>query len=152
MKQMHGVAIRPFTAADSAQVQTLLSDSKVAQLAGNIPYPYPDHGAQAWIDSHGERHRSGSAIIRAITLVKGETCIGAISIDQISRGLNASGNLGYWLGMPEEYTMGRLVAAHQIDNPASGRVLEKLGFNELEPQRMTNLSGQYLFRCYEKLL
>jgi len=39
---MHGVAIRPFTAADSAQVQTLLSDSKVALLAGNIPYPYPD--------------------------------------------------------------------------------------------------------------
>jgi RimJ/RimL family protein N-acetyltransferase len=52
----------------------------------------------------------------------------------------------------EEYAMGRLVAAHQIDNPASGRVLEKLGFNELEPQRMTNLSGQYLFRCYEKQL
>ena len=42
MKQMHGVAIRPFAAADSAQVQTLLSDSKVALLAGNIPYPYPD--------------------------------------------------------------------------------------------------------------
>ena len=41
---MHGVAIRPFTAADSAQVQTLLSDSKVALLAGNIPYPYPDQG------------------------------------------------------------------------------------------------------------
>jgi hypothetical protein len=33
-----------------------------------------------------------------------------------------------------------------------GRVLEKLGFNELEPQKMTNLSGQYLFCCYEKLL
>ena len=171
MKQMYGVAIRSFTTADSAQVQTLLSDSKVAQLAGNIPYPYPDHGAQAWIESHGERHRSGSAIIRAITLVKGGACIGAISVDHISRGLNASGNLGYWVGMPywnqgfceaagqlmltlatEEYAMGRLVAAHQIDNPASGRVLEKLGFNELEPQRMTNLSGQYLFRCYEKQL
>ena len=79
--------------------------------------------------------------------------------------------MGYWVGMPywnqgfceaagqlmltlatEEYAMGRLVAAHQIDNPASGRVLEKLGFNELEPQRMTNLSGQYVFRCYERQL
>jgi RimJ/RimL family protein N-acetyltransferase len=46
--------------------------------------------------------------------------------------------------------MKRLVAAHRIDNPASGRVLEKLGFNELGPQPMTNLSGQYLFRYYEK--
>ena len=150
------VAIRPFIAADSAQVQTLLSDARVAQMAGNMPYPYPKYGAP---------------IIRAIVCLEGGQCIGAISIDQISRGLNASGNLGYWVGVPhwnqgfcveagelmltlatKEYAMGRLVAAHRIDNPASGRVLEKLGFNELEPQRMTNLSGQYLFRCYEKLL
>ena len=171
MKRNPRVAIRPFTAADSAQVQTLLSDARVAQMAGNIAYPYPEHGAQTWIKSHSAQHRSGSAIIRAIAPIKGGQCIGAISIDQISRGLNGSGNLGYWVGVPywnqgfceeagelmltlatKEYAMGRLVAAHRIDNPASGRVLEKLGFNELEPQRMTNLSGQYLFRCYEKLL
>ena len=165
------VAIRPFIAADSAQVQTLLSDARVAQMAGNMPYPYPKYGAQNWISSHGAQHRSGAAIIRAIVCLEGGQCIGAISIDQISRGLNASGNLGYWVGVPhwnqgfcveagelmltlatKEYAMGRLVAAHRINNPASGRVLEKLGFNELEPQRMTNLSGQYLFRCYEKRL
>jgi RimJ/RimL family protein N-acetyltransferase len=158
-------------AADSAQVQMLLSDARVAQVAGNIPYPYPENGAQTWITSHGAQHRSGVAIIRAIVCLEDDRCIGAISIDQISRGLNGIGNLGYWVGAPhwnkgfceeagqlmlklvaKEYAMKRLVAAHRMDNPASGRVLEKLGFNELEPQLMTNLSGQYLFRCYEKLL
>jgi RimJ/RimL family protein N-acetyltransferase len=158
-------------AADSAQVQMLLSDAKVAQVAGNIPYPYPENGAKTWIASHDAQHRSGAAIIRAIVSLEDGQCVGAISIDQISRGLNSSGNLGYWVGVPywnmgfceqagqlilelaaQEYAMKRLVAAHRMDNPASGRVLEKLGFNELEPQRMTNLSGQYLFRCYEKLL
>ena len=163
------VAIRPFRSTDSAQVQTLLSDARVSRKAGNIPYPYAKNGAQTWITSHGPQHRSGTAIIRAIVCLKTKQCVGAISIDQISRGLNSSGNLGYWVGVPywnkgfceqagqlmlalakKEYAMKRLVAAHCIDNPASGRVLEKLGFNELGPQRMTNLSGQYLFRYYEK--
>ena len=171
MKKNVSVAIRPFRATDSAQVQTLLSDVRVARTSGNIPYPYPKNGAQAWIASHGAQHRSGSAIIRAVICLQDDRCIGAISIDQRSRGLNGSGNLGYWVGVPywnkgfceqagqlmlalatKEFAMMRLVAAHRIDNPASGRVLEKLGFNELEPQRMTNLSGQYLFRCYEKWL
>jgi len=171
MNQNSRTAIRPFMAADSAQVQMLLSDAKVAQVAGNIPYPYPENGAKTWIASHDAQHRSGAAIIRAIVSLEDGQCVGAISIDQISRGLNSSGNLGYWVGVPywnmgfceqagqlilelaaQEYAMKRLVAAHRMDNPASGRVLEKLGFNELEPQRMTNLSGQYLFRCYEKLL
>ena len=165
------VAIRPFVAADSAQVQTLVSDARVAQVAGNIPYPYPAGGAKTWIASHGVQHRTGTAIIRAIVSLEDGQCIGAISIDQMSRGLNSSGNLGYWVGVPywnkgfckeagqlmlesaaKEYAMGRLVAAHRMDNLASGRVLQKLGFNELEPQQMTNLSGQYLFRCYEKIL
>ena len=171
MNQNFGVAIRPFMAVDSAQVQTLVSDARVAQMAGNIPYPYPQDGAQTWIASHAAQHRSGTAIIRAIVCLKTNQCVGAISIDQMSRGLNSSGNLGYWIGVPywnngcceaagqlmlelasKKYAMKRLVAAHRIDNPASARVLEKLGFNELEPQKMTNLLGQYLFRCYEKLL
>ena len=171
MNQTSRVAIRPFVAADSVQVQELVSDARVAQVAGNIPYPYPENGAKTWIASHGAQHRAGTAIIRAIVCLENGQCIGAISIDQMTRGLNSSGNLGYWVGVPywnngfckeagqlmlklaaKEYAMGRLVAAHRMDNPASGRVLEKLGFNELEPQQMTNLSGQNLFRCYEKYL
>jgi len=171
MNQTPRVAIRPFVAADSAQVQALVSDARVAQVAGNIPYPYPENGAKTWIASHGAQHRAGTAIIRAIVCLENGQCIGAISIDQMSRGLNSSGNLGYWVGVPywnkgfckeagqlmlelaaKEYAMKRLVAAHRMDNSASGRVLEKLGFNELEPQRMTNLSGQHLFCCYEKYI
>jgi ribosomal-protein-alanine N-acetyltransferase len=171
MKQIPRVAIRPFVAADSAQVQTLVSDARVAQVAGNVPYPYPEDGAQTWIATHAAQHRSGAAIIRAIVCLEDGQCIGAISIDQISRGLNSSGNLGYWVGVPywnkgfceqagklmralaaQEYAMKRLVAAHRMDNPVSARVLEKLGFNELEPQKMSNCSGQYLFRCYQKML
>ena len=171
MKQIPKLTIRPFVAADSAQVQTLVSDARVAKMAGNIPYPYPQGCAQDWIASHAAQHRSGTAIIRAIVCSDTMQCVGAISIDQMSRGLNSSGNLGYWVGVPywnrgfcesagrvilelaeKEYAMKRLVAAHHIDNPASSRVLEKLGFKELEPQRISNLAGQYLFRCYEKLL
>jgi len=163
--------LRPFTQADSAMVQTLVSDAKVAQMAGNLPYPYPEDGAKAWIATHAQQHRAGTAIIRAMVRQADNQCVGAISLDQIPPGLNVQGNLGYWVGVPywnngycaeagklmlqlaaRQYHMQRVVAAHRIDNPASGRVLEKLGFEELEPQRMTNLSGEFLFRCYEKLL
>ncbi|MDB4001975.1 GNAT family N-acetyltransferase [Oceanospirillaceae bacterium] len=165
------IAIRPFLATDSERVQMLVSNAAVTQMAGNIPYPYPEHGAQTWIASHGAQHRSGTAIIRAIVSVATNQCIGAISIDQITRGLNASGNLGYWVGEPywnqgfcaqagqlmlqlatTEYAIKRVVAAHRVDNIASGKVLKKLGFNELKSEYMTNFSGQYLFRCYEKML
>ena len=163
--------LRPFTQADAAVVQTLVSDAKVAQVAGNLPYPYPEDGAKAWIATHAQQHRAGTAIIRAMVRQEDDQCVGAISLDQIPRGLNAQGNLGYWVGVPywnkgycaeagklmlqlarHKFHMQRVVAAHRIDNPASGRVLEKLGFEELEPQRMTNLSGEFLFRCYQKLL
>jgi len=171
MQPVPELTIRPFTSADSTQVQALVSDARVAQMAGNIAYPYPQDAAQTWIASHAAQHRAGTAIIRAIVCLKTKQCVGAIVIDQMSRALNTSGNLGYWVGVPywnrgfcgaagrlmlelaaKQYTIKRLVAAHRIDNPASARVLEKLGFNELEPQKMTNLTGQYLFRCYEKLL
>ena len=163
--------LRPFTLADANVVQRLASDAKVVQMAGNLPYPYPEDGAKTWIATHAQQHRTGTAIIRAMVRHEDDQCVGAISLDQIPRGLNAQGNLGYWVGVPHwnkgycaeagelmlqlarnEFHMRRVVAAHRIDNPASGRVLEKLGFEELEPQRMTNLSGEFLFRCYQKLL
>ena len=100
MKQIPKLTIRPFVAADSAQVQTLVSDARVAKMAGNIPYPYPQGCAQDWIASHAAQHRSGTAIIRAIVCSDTMQCVGAISIDQMSRGLNSSGNLGYWVGVP----------------------------------------------------
>ena len=148
-----------------------MSDARVAQMAGNIVYPYLQGAAQIWTASHAAQHRAGIAIIRSIVCLKTKKCVGAISIDQMSRALNSSRNLGYWIGVPywnrdiceaagrlmlelaaKQYAMKRLVAAHRINNPASARALEKLGFNELEPQKMTNLTGQYLFRCYEKRL
>jgi RimJ/RimL family protein N-acetyltransferase len=163
--------LRPFTLADSSVVQRLASDAKVAKMAGNLPYPYPEGGAKAWIGTHAQQHRVGTAIIRAMVRQEDDQCVGAISLGQIPRGLNAQGNLGYWVGVPywnkgycaeagklmlqlaaREYHMQKVLAAHRIDNPASGRVLEKLGFDELEPQRMANLSGEFLFRCYQKLL
>ena len=165
------VAIRPFLATDSERVQALVSNKAVARMASNIPYPYPKDGAKTWIASHGAQHRGGTAIIRAIVSLATNQCVGAISIDQITRGLNASGNLGYWVGEPywnqgfcaqagqlmlqlatKEYAMKRVVAAHRVDNLASGKVLEKLGFNELQPEYMIHSLGQHLFRCYEKLL
>ncbi|MCS5559390.1 MAG: GNAT family N-acetyltransferase, partial [Oceanospirillaceae bacterium] len=39
--------LRPFTLADSSVVQRLASDAKVAKMAGNLPYPYPEGGAKA---------------------------------------------------------------------------------------------------------
>ena len=167
--QKQRLLLRPFEMSDAPTVQALVMNPKIVTMAGNLPNPYPANGAAVWIASHGAQHRRKSAIIRAIIRREDQQCIGAISVDQIPSGLNAQGNLGYWMGVPywnkgyvteagqlmlalaaQEFNLKRLVAAHRIDNPASGRVLEKLGFNELEPRRMTNVSGEYLFRCYQK--
>lgn len=136
--------LRPFALADAAVVRTLAGDYSVAHFTGNIPHPYPEGAAESWIGSHQKRFDAGEAMELAVTLRQSAELIGAICLT--IKATHHHAEMGYWIGKPywgQGYcteagrallrygfgTLGlhRIHAGHYARNPASGRVMQKLG-------------------------
>jgi [ribosomal protein S5]-alanine N-acetyltransferase len=135
--------LRPFEPSDAPRVQRYAGEPDVALMTSNIPHPYEDGAAEAWIASHAEALAKGRLYPFAVEL-PGEGVIGACGL-RVEAG-QGRGELGYWVGrpwwgngyMPEAAravlgfgfgTLGlrRIFAHHLGGNDASGRVMEKLG-------------------------
>ena len=142
--QTERLILRPFTVADAGDVQRLAGDPAIASTALNIPHPYEDGVAEKWISGHQEKFHSGELVNFAITLREGDDLIGAIGLTVDQRHVRAE--LGYWIGSPfwnkgycteavravlrygfEELALNRIFAHHFKRNPASGRVMQKVG-------------------------
>jgi [ribosomal protein S5]-alanine N-acetyltransferase len=138
--------LRPFSLADAADVQRLAGDFAIADTTLNIPHPYQDGMAEAWIRSHPGQFNAGVGVPLAIARKADGALLGAISLMRIA--YRHQGELGYWIGKPFwgqgycseagaavlRYAFGelgliRVHARHLTRNPASGRVLQKLGFS-----------------------
>lgn len=87
--------LRPFTLDDAPDVQTHLSDPRIAPWTLNIPHPYPEGGAAGWISRHGPEAEAGTALTWAITTPEDDRVIGAIGIHPEWR--HNRGEIGYWL-------------------------------------------------------
>ena len=135
--------LRPFTLADASMVQRLAGEYAVASSALEIPYPYPDGVAEAWIATHRPGFERGAHAIYAVTC-DGDL-VGAAGLVEIDRD-HRRAELGYWMGRPYwgrgyateatraviEYGFSvlglhRVYAMHFSRNRASGRVMEKCG-------------------------
>ncbi len=139
--------LRPFTLDDAPVVQRLAGAPEVASTTLNIPHPYEDGMAEDWIRSHEAAWNAKQRVTLAMTS-EGDGVVGAISLH-----LNPThrrGELGYWVGLQywnrgyateasaallglgfDVLGLNRIQAQHITRNPASGRVLQKLGM-ELE--------------------
>ena len=143
------VILRPFAMSDATDVQRLAGDKAIADTTLNIPHPYEDGMAETWISKHQAAFREGEAVAFAIALSEDGSLVGAISLMDISR--NHKAELGYWVGKPywnkgfcteaaarlinfgfTELSLIRIDARHISRNPASGRVLQKLGMTHEE--------------------
>lgn len=130
--------LRRFAPADAAAVQRLAGAREVASQTLLIPHPYPDGAAEAWIAKHAE----GAELTLAID--HGGELVGAIGL-HIERAHDRA-ELGYWIGVPywgrgfateaaraivahgfNEHALNRIHAWVFTSNPASARVLEKIG-------------------------
>jgi RimJ/RimL family protein N-acetyltransferase len=137
--------LRPFTLADAPSVQRLAGAWAVADTTANIPHPYEDGVAEAWISSHAQEFEQGTAVVFAITLRATAELVGAISLFSI-RATFGRAEMGYWIGVPywnhgycseaakaliryafDNLGMNRVFAEHMVRNPGSGRVMQKAG-------------------------
>lgn len=138
------LVLRPFTLADAEAVQRLAGAEAIADTTLNIPHPYADGLAEAWIESHADAFQDRERVALAIA-DSGANLVGAISL-RLDLG-HKRAELGYWIGLPywgrgyateaavamvgygfKELGLNRIFAHHLARNPASGRVLEKAGF------------------------
>lgn len=136
--------LRPFAATDAQEVRRLAGDRDVASTTRRIPHPYPEGAAEAWIASQDRAWDEGREANLAIVRTDGDRLLGAIGL--IVRSEDSKAELGYWIGKPywgqgygteaaravlrygfEELGLNRIYAHHMVRNPASGRILEKLG-------------------------
>jgi ribosomal-protein-alanine N-acetyltransferase len=139
--------LRPFELSDARIVQQKAGDKAVADTTANIPYPYPDGLAEEWISTHQPKFESGELINCAITLEKTRELIGAIGL-VINKRFNHA-ELGFWIekdlwgkGYATEaaralidygfnkFGLHKIFAHHMTRNPASGKVMKKLGMHE----------------------
>jgi RimJ/RimL family protein N-acetyltransferase len=145
------LALRPFEVSDAQVVQSLAGIGDVALTTQNIPHPYEDGMAEAWIASHRPDWDEGKLLTLAIT-EDSEGVVGAMGIRINS--VHRRGEIGYWVGLPfwnrgyatesaraflefgfGELALNRIQARHMTRNPSSGRVLEKLGMKMEGVQR-----------------
>ena len=138
------LTLRPFRLSDAAEVQRLAGDRAIADTTLAVPHPYEDGVAESWIETHARKYASGELATFAVSLRSDESLIGAVGIT-ISPEFHR-GDLGYWIGCPywnrgycteasirivefafSTLNLHRVTAYHLARNPASGRVMEKIG-------------------------
>jgi RimJ/RimL family protein N-acetyltransferase len=131
------LTLRPPVLADAEEIALQLSNWNVARMLARIPYPYHPEDAEDWIRNLAKKPED------LVYTVHRERLIGIVSIESG----DGEPRLGYWLGEPWRgrgfmtEAAGKLLqyafatrgyravqSSAFIDNPASLRVQEKLGF------------------------
>ena len=136
--------LRPFTMADAEAVTALVSPREIAASTLSIPHPYDRSMADAWIGSLEGSFERGDSLTLAVTLRTDGSIVGCVGL--AINPANHRGEIGYWTGREywgrgycteaaaavvrhafEVLGLYRVCAHHMTRNPASGRVMQKLG-------------------------
>ncbi len=144
--------LRPFTLLDAPEIQRLAGAREVAAGTLRIPHPYPDGLAEAWVLSQRGAYERGEDLALAIVRLEDGALVGAIGL-AFARD-DGHAELGYWIGVPywgrgyateaaravlsygfRALGLQRIHARHFASNPASGRVLRKIGMTYEGRQR-----------------
>lgn len=147
------LTLRPFTLADAPHVQKLAGEKAIAATTYALPHPYEDGMAEEWIKTHHAAFEAMTGVHLAMTHSESHDVIGAISLMKINQ-QDAHAELGYWVGVPywgqgfctesaravlaygfDELPLNRIYAFHFVNNPASGRVMQKIGMTHEGRQR-----------------
>ena len=138
--------------SDAASIGLLAGDYEVASMTGTIPHPYSEEMAVDWIQSlKAGEEGVAFAVDRAGVLIG---CVGYRPTEK------THAEMGYWIGKPywgngyateaaralilhafQKENFDYLTVGHFKENPASARVIAKLGFE---------LSGEVLRDCAAK--
>ncbi|MBO9714282.1 GNAT family N-acetyltransferase [Sphingomonas sp.] len=154
------LTLRPFWPEDAPALARAIGHESVVRNLAKVPWPYALGDAESFVAT---RHRETPGPVFMIWAHEGDVIrlIGGMGLHPLEDG---SHEFGYWLtpaawgrGYATEAGRGvlqtarhtlrlkRVVAGHFVDNPASGRVLRKLGFcptGKVEPRHSVGRGGE----------
>jgi RimJ/RimL family protein N-acetyltransferase len=133
--------LRPGWAEDAPALARTIADEMIVRNLSSAPWPFSLRDAEAFLAAPRDP-------VLPSLLIFERTAGEPVLAGACGLGRRASGNveLGYWIarshwgrgfateagealiGIAQALGIARLEASHFLDNPASGRVLEKLGF------------------------
>jgi ribosomal-protein-alanine N-acetyltransferase len=138
------LTLRPFIADDAFDIERLAGMREIADTTLTIPHPYPHGAAAEWILTHEPAWEAGTTATFAIVETASGRLVGVASL-MLNRE-HRRGELGYWIALDrwnqgygteanqclmdfgfEVLGLHRIEARHFLRNPASGRVMQKLG-------------------------
>jgi len=142
--QTERLVLRPLVPADAPEVRRLAGAAEVADTTLNIPHPYEQGVAEDWIATHAEAFAAGRALTLGVCVRGAGELVGCMGLRIEPRWHRAE--LGYWIAV-EHWGRGycteaaramvdwgfragglhRVYAEHFVRNPASGRVMQKVG-------------------------
>jgi RimJ/RimL family protein N-acetyltransferase len=137
--------LRPITLQDAPEAARIAGRREIADTMISIPHPFSESQAQDWIARQIRADESPGQLVFAVTRRTDSQLIGTVALRDIHYE-HAQAELGFWIavdlwgrGFATEAAgavvahaflalgLNRVCAHHLVRNPASGRVLEKLG-------------------------
>lgn len=156
--------LRPGWAEDAPQLARAIADEQIVRNLATAPWPYALQDAEAFLAT--PRDPAMPSFLITERTAADPRIVGACGL---ARRPSGAVELGYWIARPYwnqgfateaaralieiacTLKLPRLEASHFIDNPASGRVLEKLGFiptGMMAPRRSCARADEAMTRIY----
>jgi|HubBroStandDraft_6_1064221.scaffolds.fasta_scaffold721949_1 ribosomal-protein-alanine N-acetyltransferase len=156
------LTLRPYTAADIPAFLPLIGAREIAATTLRIPHPYTESYAQEFVEVAQQDMLSGKSLRVAVIMRDSGLLCGGVGMRLDADHRHAE--LGYWVGMPywgngyateaasalvrygfETLKLHRIFASHFTNNPASGKILKKIGMRYEGSQRAHILKwGEFL--------
>lgn len=143
-----GLTLDALVAEDVPSLASLAGDPAIADTTISVPHPIDTGVARDWLATLAQAEALGSAEHFAVREAPGGPLVGMVSLRAIDRE-HEEAELSFWIGHPfwgrgyateaagaavdrafDTLGINRIVAHHMVRNPASGRVLARLGFRQ----------------------
>jgi ribosomal-protein-alanine N-acetyltransferase len=137
--------LRPLTLHDASAVSHLAGRKEIADTTISIPHPYSEAQARQWITNAADLWARGKFVVFAMELKDGGQLAGTVGLRDIDAE-HSQAELGFWAALEcwgqgyateaaravvgfgfQQLGLNRIYAHHMVRNPASGRVLAKIG-------------------------
>jgi RimJ/RimL family protein N-acetyltransferase len=156
------LVLRPTRGSDADRAFAIQTDWEVTRMLRMASFPPDRQQIRRWFADHQREWLAGEAYRFAVE--REGRMVGVVDVDRIAE---REGSLGYWLDRAawgrgyafeaahavtrfafEDVGLSKLKSGHAHDNPASGRILTRLGFSPLDTvQRFSRPRGQHIMQC-----
>lgn len=145
MMETERLMLRALRLEDAPTIAQLAGRREIADTTLSIPHPYSEEQAAEWIATRTAQENPPRQSVFAITIKTDGQVIGTIGLREVDHE-HCQAEMGFWIGVDwwgsgiateaakailrhgfEGLRLNRIYAHHMVRNPASGRVLEKIG-------------------------